>query len=50
MLTSTTSGVLLVDDDDVDVMTVQRAFEKNRMTNPVHVAGNGVEALAKPSR
>ena len=39
--------ILLVEDDDVDVMTVQRAFEKNRMTNPVHVAGNGVEALAK---
>jgi CheY-like chemotaxis protein len=39
--------ILLVDDDEVDVMNVQRAFEKNRLTNPIHVAGNGIEALAK---
>lgn len=38
---------LLVDDDEVDVMNVQRAFQKNRITNPVHVANNGQEALAK---
>lgn len=37
--------ILLVDDDEIDVMNVQRAFERNRITNPVHVAGNGVEAL-----
>ena len=37
--------ILLVDDDDVDVMNVQRAFEKSRITNPVHVANNGIEAL-----
>lgn len=37
--------ILLVDDDDVDVMNVQRAFEKNHITNPVHVASNGLEAL-----
>jgi CheY-like chemotaxis protein len=39
--------ILLVDDDEVDVMTVQRAFEKNRLTNPIHVATNGLEALEK---
>ncbi len=39
--------ILLVDDDEVDVMNVQRAFERNRMTNPTHVASNGLEALAK---
>jgi CheY-like chemotaxis protein len=38
--------ILLVDDDEVDVMNVQRAFEKSHITNPVHVAGNGIEALA----
>ena len=38
---------LVVDDDDVDVMNVRRAFEKNRITNPIHVASNGLEALAK---
>lgn len=37
--------ILLVEDDDIDVMTVRRAFEKNRMTNPLYVASNGVEAL-----
>lgn len=37
--------IVLVEDDDVDVMTVRRAFEKNRMTNPLYVASNGVEAL-----
>jgi CheY-like chemotaxis protein len=39
--------ILLVDDDEVDVMNVQRAFEKNRLANPIHVASNGLEALAK---
>lgn len=39
--------ILVVDDDDVDVMTVQRAFEKNHITNPVHVARNGVEGLTR---
>jgi CheY-like chemotaxis protein len=39
--------VLLVDDDDVDVMTVKRAFERNHITNPLHVATNGLEALDK---
>jgi CheY-like chemotaxis protein len=37
--------ILLVEDDDVDVMNVQRAFKKNNITNPLHLAGNGVEAL-----
>ena len=41
-----TLHVLLVEDDEVDVMNVRRAFEKNRITNPLYVAGNGVEALA----
>jgi CheY-like chemotaxis protein len=39
--------ILLVDDDEVDVMNVQRAFQRNRMTNPMHVASNGLEALEK---
>jgi CheY-like chemotaxis protein len=39
--------ILLVDDDEVDVMTVRRAFEKNRLTNTIHVAANGLEALEK---
>ncbi|HWO17522.1 MAG TPA: response regulator [Kofleriaceae bacterium] len=38
-------NILLVDDDEVDVMTVKRAFTKANITNPVHVATNGREAL-----
>lgn len=38
-------NILLVEDDAVDVMNVKRAFEKNHITNPLFVAGNGIEAL-----
>jgi CheY-like chemotaxis protein len=37
--------ILLVDDDDVDVMNVQRAFKKNNILNPLFVARDGIEAL-----
>jgi CheY-like chemotaxis protein len=39
-------NILLVEDDEVDVMNVKRAFKKNNITNPLYVAGNGIEALA----
>lgn len=39
-------NILLVEDDEVDVMTVQRAFKKGNITNPLFIAGNGLEALA----
>lgn len=38
-------NILLVEDDEVDVMTVKRAFKKGNITNPLYVAGNGLEAL-----
>ena len=38
-------NILLVDDDELDVMNVQRAFKKNKIANPLYVAGNGLEAL-----
>jgi CheY-like chemotaxis protein len=38
-------NVLLVEDDEVDVMTVRRAFRKGHITNPLYVATNGLEAL-----
>jgi CheY-like chemotaxis protein len=38
-------NILLVEDDDVDVMNVRRAFRKNHIANPLFVAGNGLEAL-----
>lgn len=37
--------ILLVDDDDVDVMNVQRAFKRNNILNPLFVANDGLEAL-----
>ena len=38
-------NILLVEDDHVDVMNVKRAFERNRITNPLFVAADGIEAL-----
>jgi CheY-like chemotaxis protein len=38
-------NILLVEDDEVDVMNVKRAFSKNNIQNPIFVANNGVEAL-----
>lgn len=38
-------NILLVEDDEIDVMNVKRAFKKNNISNPLHVCGNGVEAL-----
>lgn len=38
-------NILLVEDDEVDVMNVRRAFRTNRIANPLYVAENGEEAL-----
>lgn len=37
--------ILLVEDDQVDVMTVQRALKVNKIINPLYVVQNGEEAL-----
>ena len=37
--------ILLVEDDEVDIMNVQRAFRKNKLSNPLSIARNGLEAL-----
>lgn len=37
--------ILLVEDDHIDVMNVQRAFKKTNITNPLHISFNGVDAL-----
>ena len=37
--------ILLVEDDRVDIMTVQRAMKKIDVSNPLYVARTGVEAL-----
>jgi CheY-like chemotaxis protein len=38
-------NILMVDDDEVDCMNVQRAFKKSNILNPLIIAHNGVEAL-----
>jgi CheY-like chemotaxis protein len=38
-------NIVLVDDDDVDVMNVQRAFSKGHIPNPIWVAQDGIAAL-----
>lgn len=38
-------NILLVEDDEVDVMNIQRAFKKSNISNPLFVASNGLEAL-----
>jgi CheY-like chemotaxis protein len=38
-------NILLVDDDEVDVMNVRRAFRTSGIDHPLHVAGSGPEGL-----
>jgi CheY-like chemotaxis protein len=38
-------NILLVEDDEVDVMNVRRAFRQFHILNPLFVASDGVEAL-----
>ncbi|MBA2686840.1 MAG: response regulator [Gemmatimonadaceae bacterium] len=45
MLEARVLNLLIVEDDEVDVMNIQRAFEKNKIANPLFIAGNGLEAL-----
>jgi CheY-like chemotaxis protein len=45
LLTDHVLNILLVEDDQVDVMNVKRAFDKNQIANPLYVATNGVDAL-----
>lgn len=40
-----TVNLLLVEDDEVDVQALKRAFAKSRIANPLTVARDGIEAL-----
>jgi CheY-like chemotaxis protein len=44
-MSSNDDAILLVEDDRVDIMTVQRAMKKIDISNPLYVARTGVEAL-----
>ena len=45
LMTERLLNILLVEDDEVDVLNVRRAFQKNHITNPLFVASNGLDAL-----
>lgn len=38
-------NVLLVEDDEIDVEAVRRAFHERRILNPITIARDGIEAL-----
>ena len=42
---ATYQSVLLVEDDEVDVLNVRRAFRKKGFSQHLHLAENGLEAL-----
>jgi CheY-like chemotaxis protein len=44
-MTEQALNILVVDDDDIDVMNVQRAFAKCHITSPMWVASDGLAAL-----
>lgn len=46
MINNLMLNILLVEDDEVDIMTVQRAFKKGNIANPLYLANNGLEALS----
>lgn len=40
-------NILLVENDEVDVMAIQRMFKKNQIRNSLYIVANGLEALFK---
>ena len=44
-MSSKTVNFLVVEDDEVDVMALKRAFKQLKLTNPIRFARDGVEAL-----
>jgi CheY-like chemotaxis protein len=46
-LLDSTVHILLVEDDEVDIQNVERAFVKHNVSNPLHIARNGAEAMDK---
>ena len=44
-MTKAKVNILLVEDDEVDVHAVKRGFQRQKISNPVYLASDGVEAL-----
>ena len=40
-----TVSILLIEDDEIDQMTIKRAFDKQKIANPLFIARDGVEGL-----
>lgn len=38
--------LLLIEDDDVDILNVKRSLRQLNLLNPIHIACDGIEALA----
>jgi len=38
-------GILIVEDDDNDLLLIKRGLQKARISNPIHVARDGADAL-----
>jgi len=45
-MTGRSVNILLVEDNAVDQEAIQRAFKRHRIANPIHVAADGIDALA----
>lgn len=45
MVENSVVSVLLVEDDDIDALAVERAFRQQKMTNPLQRAHDGIEAM-----
>ena len=45
---SNTAQLLHVEDDDLDIIGLQRAFRAAKIANPITVAHDGIEALESP--
>ncbi len=46
-MTDKTVSILIVEDDEVDVMAIRRAFQETNISNPIYIAKDGIEALQK---
>lgn len=38
-------NILMVDDDEIDIMNMQRIFQRNQISHPLYFARNGEDAL-----
>ena len=45
-MTQQDTQILLIDDDEVDVRTVRRAFSRAGVDSQIHVVSNGLDALS----